>query len=148
MTMDCGALLPAALHRASPCPSIIFRTMRVYDIVVERIQPAADATAEEYDSNNQLEASSNQRNHCKKHGSTSKGHRWQDRRKLNRDQQRKQEQTAKSHDNKRQNPAAAQPGSHGLIAQPYISNELSNVNNSTYTWKLDCMIIRTDPTSS
>ena len=107
--------------------------MRVYDIVVGRIQPAAYATVEEYDLNNLLETFSEQRNYCKKHGNIYKGHRWQDCRKLERDQQRKQKQTAKSHDNKQQNPAAAQSDSHGLIAQAYISNELSNFNNSTYT---------------
>jgi len=73
--------------------------------------------------------------YCKKHGNTYKGHRWQDCRKLKREQHRRQE-FAKSHDNK-QDPVVAQSDSHGLIAQAYISNELSNVSISTYTWKFD-----------
>jgi len=64
--------------------------------------------------------------YCKKHGYTYKGHRWQDCRKLKRDQHRRQEFT-RSHDNNQQNPATAQ-SDHGLIAQAYVSNTLSNVS--------------------
>ena len=75
-------------------------------------------------------------NTAQKHGYTFKDHRWQDCRKIKRDQQRKQKQTAKPQ-HKQQNPATAQSNSHGLIAQAYTSNKLSHVNNSTYTWKFD-----------
>jgi len=65
--------------------------------------------------------------YCNKHGNTFKGHRWQECRKLRRDQQRRKNQA----DNKQQqNPAK----SDGLIAQAYISNELTNAD-PTSSWK-------------
>jgi len=73
--------------------------------------------------------------YCKKHGNTYKGHRWQNCRKLKRDQKRGRDHTANNNNNQH-NPNQ----STGLIAQALVTTEqnpTSNVSSTTDTWKLD-----------